>query len=230
MKRRLIHVGFVCGVLFFASMVTFIITNKSGWPYAKYIMGLGLVIGIVGLILFITGAFKGQKWEWEQYHSFATSAKLMSVEGRKPVVTDLCPDISKHIPYDFSLVDCGEHGQMNGILYSDDPTLPALLDVISNKDLLKDKHITKTKIMAVNNDAVTYTSGGISVGGALIGGILAGDVGALLGGLTGSKTSQTRNGENIFTFLVVYDDRPPETEKVKESSQRFKFFITKLET
>ena len=174
---------------------------------------------------------KENKWYWENKRDEIKAIKLKAVGlNREPQWSDLDVPRDGKTRIRFSADYQGKIGWRNHEIQSDDPGLDFLIEKIENPKLLSDRHITKTKIIAVNNSTVTYTNGGISIGGALIGGILAGDVGALLGGLTGSKTSQTKNGENFFTFLVCYDDRSPETEKVKESTPRFKFLITKLET
>ena len=63
---------------------------------------------------------------------------------------------------------------------------------------------------------------------ALIGGLLAGEAGFILGGASGGSRSVSRPGENIYTFLVFYNDGPPQTEHVQESDQRFTYFVSKL--
>ena len=91
------------------------------------------------------------------------------------------------------------------------------------QDLI-DAHITRAKIIAVNGIEKTVTKGAISR--AIVGGMLAGEEGALLGALT-AKTKTTV--QNEYTFLVYYDNKfNPETEKVKESSPRFRTLVNKL--
>lgn len=185
---------------------------------------------MIWIIWFGIAYKKENQWYWEHYKNRIASVKVKAIGiNHKSQLNDLnFPRDGKQI-IKFSADYQGKIGWKDIELKSDDPDLDFLLDKIDNPKLVSDKHITKTKVLAVNNDTVTYTNGGISIGGAVIGGLIAGDVGAILGGLSGSKYSQTQNGENIYTFLVCYDDRPPETEKVKESDRRFKFLISKFD-
>ncbi len=88
-----------------------------------------------------------------------------------------------------------------------------------------DKHISKAKIIAVNGIEQTVPKGAITR--SIVGGMLAGPTGALVGAM--SASSRTETIENEYTFLVTYDFGTHETEKVKESSPRFKFLLSKLE-
>ncbi len=63
--------------------------------------------------------------------------------------------------------------------------------------------VVKTRLMAVNGVNQTYRSGTIS--GALVGGLLAGDVGAIVGGIANTK-DHTYNVDTEYTFLVLYDN------------------------
>ena len=88
----------------------------------------------------------------------------------------------------------------------------------------RDKHIKSTRIIAVNG--VTPNVSGKVLRGMIVGGMLAGEEGALYGAIRASNQSPTINE---YTFLVKYDDAIQKTEKVKETSPRFQFLISKLE-
>ena len=87
-----------------------------------------------------------------------------------------------------------------------------------------DKHIKSTRIIAING--VTPNISGKVLRGMIVGGMLAGEYGALYGALNASRHSADINE---FTFLVKYDNSIKKTEKVREDSPRFKFLISKLE-
>ncbi len=60
----------------------------------------------------------------------------------------------------------------------------------------------------------------------IVGGMLAGEYGALYGALSASNQSPAINE---FTFLVRYDTGIRKTEKVRENTPRFQFLVSKLE-
>ncbi len=92
------------------------------------------------------------------------------------------------------------------------------------KQNLKDDHITRTKIIAVNETDPTPSTLKAAARAA-VGGFIAGDAGAAYGALT-TKGKPVRN---IYTFLVYYDNRKdPAIEKVIENSARFQTPIKKL--
>lgn len=88
----------------------------------------------------------------------------------------------------------------------------------------RDKHIKSTRIITVNG--VTPNVSGKVLRGMIVGGMLAGEEGALYGAIRASNQSPAINE---YTFLVKYDDAIQKTEKVKETSPRFQFLISKLE-
>ena len=91
--------------------------------------------------------------------------------------------------------------------------------------LKSDSHITRTRIIAVNGITQTISRGALTR--AIAGDALAGSTGALIGAL--SAPQETRTIDNEYTFLVFYDTGDPKIEKVRESSPRFKFLLSKLE-
>ena len=90
-----------------------------------------------------------------------------------------------------------------------------------------DKHIKKTRLLAVNGVEYVTEKGALS--GAIVGHMLAGNIGALLGAMSARQV----HTDNEFIFLVLYDDgkkgAKKETEKVLQSSERFRFLVSKLE-
>lgn len=65
----------------------------------------------------------------------------------------------------------------------------------------------------VNKDSDTVTSSSLSVGGAIAGGILAGGVGAIIGGMSGSTTSY--KDVDSLTLELVFNDLDNPTEKIE---------------
>lgn len=73
--------------------------------------------------------------------------------------------------------------------------------IISYRDVLS------TELLVDGNELVR-TSRTSQIGGAILGGIIAGGVGAIIGGLSGSKTS-TQKVKNISLLVVVNDSSEP---------------------
>ena len=90
-----------------------------------------------------------------------------------------------------------------------------------------DGYIKKTRILAVNGVNWVTKEGAIT--NALAGSAIAGGVGAILG----YALTRNEHYDNEFTFLVFYDARKQgnrrEIEKVRQTSGRFQFLISKLE-
>lgn len=191
------------------------------------------VFGILGLVL-IGIAFasnsgeldRESKWYWENRKDEIESTRLSSVNNKKPTVEDL-QNIEPGKKYQFRVSYKDKVCDLE--VDSGDPDLHLLLDKMTNYKLNNDRHITKTQILAVNNNQIIDTQQRASIGKALLGGLIAGEAGFILGGLSGSSTSVVRNGPNRYTFLVVYDDRAPVTETETEGSKRFQFLLSKLE-
>ena len=90
-----------------------------------------------------------------------------------------------------------------------------------------DKHIKYTRVLAVNG--VEYVTDKGAVSGAIAGHILAGNIGAYLGAMSARQV----HTDNEVTFLVFYDESKrgdkKSVEKVRQSEERFKFPVSKLE-
>lgn len=195
--------------------------------------GLGIVAVIVLFIWGIASTFKAQRkserWDWDNRRDTLSYAKLVKVGDHKPTYADMTTSLE--VRRDFKLkLKYGDGYEKIVRLPSDVPGMREVLHRPENEYLWIDKHITKTQIIAVNSTAITTTEQRVSIGKALIGGLLAGEAGFVLGGLSGRSYSTTNPGENAFTFLVFYDNKSPSTEKVKENTERFKFLISKMET
>ena len=93
------------------------------------------------------------------------------------------------------------------------------------KQDLEDTHITHTKIIAVNGVEPKSRNGALTRG--IVGSLVAGEPGFWYGVLSAKDKSGPT--QNIYTFLVYYDDRPQKIEKVRESSARFKTLLNKLD-
>ena len=91
----------------------------------------------------------------------------------------------------------------------------------------QDKYIKKTRLLAVNG--IQYTTHKGIVGNAILGHMVAGDVGALIGAMS----SEQVHSDNEFTFLLYYNGgrygKKKVIEKVRQSSARFKILVDKLE-
>ena len=90
-----------------------------------------------------------------------------------------------------------------------------------------DQLIKKTRLIAVNG--VDYVTNKGMITNAIIGHMLAGNIGAFLGAMSAEQVHR----ENEFTFLVLYNEGKKgskrEVEKVRQSSGRFQFLVSKLE-
>ncbi len=205
------------------------------WVYYNFSSAIIIVVIVVMILFVIAGTCavraenKQSKWYWEHRKDAITKVKLRKVNHRKPTADDLVrPQHLDIYLYEFQVTYDGTVSTELTIR-GDDPDLDMLMSKVSNTNLLRDTHIVKTQIIAVNNTTITDTKQGISIGRAILGGMVGGGVGAVIGGLSGTARSTTTPGTNTFTFLVFYDDRAPATEQVVENSERFKFLITKIE-
>lgn len=87
-----------------------------------------------------------------------------------------------------------------------------------------------TKILAVNNEQVAHTSTSPSVGGALLGGLVFGAPGFILGAAHSHSSTRIENGENEYTFAILFrDGRRQIMKNVKESSSTFDVLVKFLD-
>ena len=89
-----------------------------------------------------------------------------------------------------------------------------------------DQLIKKTKLLSVNG--IQYVTHNGALSGAIVGHMLAGDIGAIAGAMSAEQVHR----DNEAIFLVYYDESKKgakkEVEKVRLSSGRFKFLLSKL--
>jgi len=202
--------------------------NKTGVS-----LGFAALVGYIPLILFgciavcslQNASAKSAEWVRSYGLKQANEVTLKSVDGRKPTEEDLInPD--PDAKYSFMVV---HGGTFLPVTYTPkDPEFNDLMAKIAGSKLARNAHIQRTQIIAVNNKTLTDTHQRISITKAIIGGLIAGEAGFILGRASGESRSITRQGENQYTFIVYYDDAPPETEKVYESNKRFKYLVSKL--
>ncbi len=183
-----------------------------------------LVLFLIAMIVVARAEKKTSEWVRRYGINEVTKVKLLTVNRRRPTGDDL---LHPNGVYRFTGLYQGS-SKVTIECRPGDPEFQQLIVKISGSKAERDTHITRTQIIAVNNDAFMNTRQRISITKALIGGMLAGEAGFILGGASGSSRSFSRPGENIYTFVVFYDDTSPETEKVKESDPRFKYLVSKL--
>ena len=164
-----------------------------------------LLLMCPALLLFIMAAVlagqadkKSREWIVKYGLKDVTQVKLVSVNGRKPNGNDLTHPVGI---YKFVVW----HGISSATIKCapGDPAFQELISKISGSKAQRDTHITKTQIIAVNNNTFTDTKQRISVTKALIGGLLAGEAGFILGGASGGSRSVSRPGENIHLPRVL---------------------------
>lgn len=210
----------------FKDKITF--GKEIDWKTIVLVIGMALYLfvplGMIGII-----DKKGNnysEWLWENRKDDVQKATILLALSKK--LDDLLTPSDKRYTFHVTFKDNGTH---DVTLKAGDADMPFMISKLVDCPQVRDAHIKKTVIIAVNNQQITDTQQRISIAGALVGGLIAGAPGAMLGGLRGS-TSYTydKPGSNYYTFLIVFDDgRPNETERVQEVSSRFKFLITKLD-
>lgn len=208
-------------------LVTKWLTEQSNLSTAASALAFVIPIVICFLIaMIIAGRAEKKTSEWVRMYGIdeVTKVKLLTVDRHRPTGNDLT---NPHGTYRFMGFYKGS-SKVTIECRPGDPEFQALIAKIAGSRAERDTHITQTQIIAVNNNTFTDTRQRISITKALIGGMLAGEAGFILGGASGGSRSVSRPGENIYTFVVFYDDAPPVTEKVKESEQRFKYLVSKL--
>lgn len=196
-------------------------------PYYRFVVFFIYAIVYIDIMRHYNGLKKKDELEAMEQEEIQR-AVLLSVSGHKPTYDDMTTARAIKRPFKFHIVTVNNH-EYDKMVYSDDPALDSILEKTKNmREIMKDKHITKTRIIAVNNETVTSNSGSV-IGRAAIGMMVAGEVGAVVGAMSAGGKKTTASGENTYTFVLMFDDRPPETEKVKETDKRFQFLISKLE-
>lgn len=171
-------IGIIGLIIFFSS---FIFLAINGW-----IFSLLALIGI-GTVLY-GGSVKGKEIDDENSKRKDKIKKLIS---------------KNNIEYD-------------DIVFSLDNKLSLLFDdkhqkiYFINLDKVKQysySDILESRIVE-NKESITVTSRGSQIGGALLGGIIAGGIGAIIGGLSGSKHNINKI-DSLELYIIVNDTIQP---------------------
>jgi len=86
--------------------------------------------------------------------------------------------------------------------------------------------IRKTQYMNANVSTTRKTSTSSAIGRAVVGGAIAGDVGAIVGA---STAKQKVKNKHTTTFLVLYKDGHKSLETVADESLEYQVYVDKLE-
>ena len=86
--------------------------------------------------------------------------------------------------------------------------------------------IRKTQYMNANVSTTRKTSTSSAIGRAVVGGAIAGDVGAIVGA---STAKQKVKSKHTTTFLVLYKDGHKSLETVADESLEYQVYVDKLE-
>ncbi|MFI2857564.1 hypothetical protein ACH6EH_10495 [Paenibacillus sp. JSM ZJ436] len=135
------------------------------------------LIGVIWLIV-----VSSQENRQEQMRSQEIADRQYTIEGFKPSQQYVSKDSSISIDENSSK-----------LLFSDE----------SGDYIINFSDVVESEIIE-NESSVTKTSRGSQLGGAIVGGVLAGGAGAVIGGLSGTKSSSTT--VNSIRLKVVVDD------------------------
>lgn len=177
-----------CGILTIITFILFFVALGGGGDYPIVIWILFIGFGIGSWYCYkkhmeIEEEQKSQKWQetdnrLNRLSSFKSSQRYTSENGEVTLSID---EINKQISF---------------------------ISLNSYKDkVYKYKDILKSEIQT-DGISVTSTNRGSQIGGALLGGLLIGGVGAIIGGLSGSKTSQDKI-KKIELNIIVNDTTSP---------------------
>lgn len=108
--------------------------------------------------------------------------------------------------YNFSAEHKAYGSTINGFVI-DPVTRRLAIRLISGCKVFKSSEILEAAVIT-NGQTITKTSRGSQIGGAIVGGVLTGGVGAIIGGLSGKKTSVETITE-IKVRIVVKDINNP---------------------
>lgn len=187
------------------------------------LLGVYVIANIVFFIWWGARGGKSENKKWAKYKDKLIWAKLW--EPKDATLLDIQRGQKKIL---FKVKYQGVRGKHGIAVVPGSEDSKRILAHLADSKLKDDLHITETQILAVNNEQITSSEQHISISKALLGGLMAGDVGFFLGGLSGMSRGRIRNRPNDYTFLVKYDDRENRTEKVNEKNHRFQFLIQKL--
>jgi len=100
----------------------------------------------------------------------------------------------------------------------------------SRENKIKRETVIKTKFIDSSHTATSSsrTKVGSAAGRAIVGGMIAGPVGAIIGGGTGKKKT-TITEHHTTTFMVYYKDGTHKAETVENNTTRYQIYMDRLE-
>lgn len=129
-------------------------------------------------------------------------AKIRIEEARRKRLEELLSNISDFIP--------------SQVFANEKHDIAIAIDDLSNKLCIIDSEIRVfpsrdvLELELVEDDVqLIRTSRGSQIGGAVVGSVLAGGVGAVIGGLSGQKTTSNDKVKRIYLKLIVNDIKRP---------------------
>ncbi len=209
---------FSCGVCLFGAVAYLFAAKRNAATGGLFLLG-------VALSLFAAGAVTARSYDRRLTYWYAKYAldevsrvRYKSING-KPVGGKWVTNAAEARRAEFCLWLPGKTvGQTIEVDRDETPKLfKKLADAVKN-DV---RRIDHTQIIAVNNTRITTTVTRPSTGSAILGGLAFGAPGFLLGAMQGSTQSTTRNGKDVYTFLITLKNGRRLTDKVTEGSRDF---------
>jgi hypothetical protein len=171
-------IGIIGLVIFFSS---FIFLAINGWMFSLLVLiGLGIV--------FYGGNKKGKE------------IKFINAKNKESIKKIIAKNNIEFDDIVFSL-----DNEMS-LLFNDKQHRIYFIDQRKVKEYSY-SDILESRIVE-NKESITVTSRGSQIGGALLGGIIAGGVGAIIGGLSGSKRNISKV-ESLELYIIVNDTSQP---------------------
>jgi hypothetical protein len=149
------------------------------WGWVLLIVAIGVIGGIIQIVI-VSNKKKAMEKELEALPDFSPTQKIMGNNGDTGLAVD---EERKKI--------CLVKNEVGGIN----------LKTISYRDVLSSE-------IFVDGETVTRTARGSQIGGALLGGLALGGVGAIIGGLSG-KTRSSEKVKRIDLRITVNDTKSP---------------------
>lgn len=92
------------------------------------------------------------------------------------------------------------------------------------------EYIHYTRLINVNGgDVTSYTTTNGGIGRAAVGWAIAGPVGGIIGASTAGHRTYTKNGKQMYMFMVYYKDGTRERDTVEEGTPFFEVYMDKLD-
>jgi|GEM_PF-1844260 len=167
-----------------------------------------MVIGIIGLAYFLFFSKTGKRW----YEENLAKEKKTKEEYEEKIISKFQEEgIRVSLKYkleNFNVLAVDEVNKRVCFLENKfRKNYKSMFDVRFEARSFNYKDILASEVI-IDGETVTRTSRTSQLGGALIGGVLTGGVGAIIGGLSGAKTSQEKV-RKVQLKLIVNDIRDP---------------------